>query len=119
MSIRRKTPLPPRTSPIRRSAVKRSQKRIPQINVERAKRRQEAYQAYLRSPEWREKKRLVRQRSGGRCERIIILHDIDGHETRMYRCHEAATVVNHLRYQRFTKENLSDLEDLCKLHNEE
>lgn len=111
-------PLPRRTS-----FIARSTKPIARLNVKRAARKRDAYQAYLRSPEWREKKRLVRERSGGRCERMIpVWFYLPGNRREHIgdlRCANRAAVVNHKRYQRLGDENMEDLEHLCKTHNDE
>lgn len=56
-----------------------------------------SYGAYLASREWGIKKRLVRQRSGGNCER----------------CGQPATEVHHLTYERLYNERLTDLLHVC------
>ena len=105
-------PLPRRTS-----FIARSTKPIARLNVKRAARKRDAYQAYLRSPEWREKKRLVRERSGGQCERIIEVVMLDF--VWRIRCTREAAVCNHKTYARFGHELLTDLEDLCRTHNDQ
>jgi tRNA(Ile2) C34 agmatinyltransferase TiaS len=114
--IRRRSPLPPRSSPIRRSA-----KKIPRLNVERAKRRRDKYAAHLRSAHFKEVKRLVRERSGGRCERwcTVELATPIGGMTRFYRCPNAATEYNHTKYTRVPHELPEDVEHLCKPHERE
>ena len=56
------------------------------------------YRSYLRSPEWQERRRWVRQRSGGWCERC--------HQHRARECH-------HLSYKHVGNENPTELMDLC------
>src|SRR5678816_2559370 len=56
------------------------------------------YYRYLASREWASLRKLVRQRSGGICER----------------CKESpATQCHHLTYERLGCERLEDLQDLC------
>jgi hypothetical protein len=109
--MKRRVPLQRRT-PIKRSSV------LPKLNVARAKRQREKYQVYLRSPEWREKKRRVAERSGGRCEAVMVAEGFDS-PLPSIRCWNRATIVNHRTYQRFGHERLEDLEHLCKPHERE
>jgi 5-methylcytosine-specific restriction endonuclease McrA len=60
--------------------------------------RQKRYHAYLRSPEWRERRRVVLARAGGRCERCKL---------------RKAREVHHLTYVRIFNEPPSDLQALC------
>lgn len=65
----------------------------------------EKYRRHLESPEWAEKRRQVRERSGGRCE-------ISGCKRKARHCH-------HLTYARLGRERLEDLIDLCDLHHQQ
>lgn len=101
----------------RKKPLRRSTKRIPRINLARAAKRRDRFSAYLRSPEWKEKKRQVRERSHGQCERIHATEVIHGDHpaypwTR--RCWGKASICNHKTYARFGRELLTDLEDLCE-----
>ncbi len=58
----------------------------------------EKYKAYLKSPEWAEKRQAVKERSGDRCERCRILTMDDTH---------------HLTYERKYNEPLEDLQAVC------
>ena len=58
----------------------------------------EKYAAYLCSREWSEKRELVRERSGGRCERCEV-YPMDA--------------VHHLTYARKYAERLDDLQAIC------
>lgn len=61
------------------------------------------YQTYLASREWALKKRAVRERSGGICER----------------CHLAPhQQTHHLTYERIGQEELEDLQGLCNACHE-
>ena len=59
--------------------------------------RREEYNKYMRTPEWQEKRRLVRSRSKGLCEQ----------------CGGPGKEVHHLTYDRFGHEHLDDLQMLC------
>lgn len=59
----------------------------------------EKYAAYLCSREWSELKKAVHERSGGTCERCLIL---------------PANQVHHLTYIRKYSEELGDLQHVCK-----
>jgi hypothetical protein len=60
---------------------------------------QARYRAYLRSPEWAEKRARIMERSGGTCER----------------CRERPAVdVHHLTYDRIYHESPSDLQAVCR-----
>ena|SRR5688572_15838861 len=108
-------PLSPRTSPIRRSAVKRSQKRIPQINIARAKRKQEKRTDFYRSPEWRALRKAALKRAGHRCEYVI--GDVDDVFVNVCRSREHLE-VHHLRYTKIRPTTaLSDLQVLCRAHH--
>jgi hypothetical protein len=61
------------------------------------------YRRYLQSAAWRAKCFLVRQRSGGWCERCRAR----GRRSR-------ASDVHHLTYVRLFDEHLTDLEHLCR-----
>ena len=56
------------------------------------------YHHYMASREWALKKRAVRERSGGECER----------------CQRPSKQVHHLSYQNLGHEPLTDLLDVCK-----
>ena len=56
-----RSPLPPRKAYIKRHV------RVKGVNVARAARRRKAYQAFIRSPEWRQQKRRVHERDGWQC----------------------------------------------------
>lgn len=58
----------------------------------------ERYRAYLDSPAWEHKRRLVYERAEGRCERC-------GRD-----CSGIAWHVHHLNYRRVFRERLEDLE---------
>lgn len=57
------------------------------------------YKRYLASREWALKKRQVRERSGGQCERCIVGKYQDTH---------------HITYERIGSEELSDLLGVCR-----
>lgn len=59
----------------------------------------EKYAAYLCSREWGEKRSLVRERCGGRCERCFI---------------NKMSAVHHLTYIRKYGELIDDLQAMCK-----
>jgi 5-methylcytosine-specific restriction endonuclease McrA len=61
------------------------------------------YGAYLKSPEWAERRRRVLARAEGRCERCG---------------HERATQVHHLTYRRVGAEWLKDLLAICNACHE-
>jgi hypothetical protein len=107
-----------RHTPLRRhTALKRSSP-PPAINVERVKRRREKYEAHLKSAYFREIKRQVRERSGGRCERMIerTMRWMDGEPAYVVRerCWRDAAVYNHLTYVRFGHELPEDISHDCK-----
>jgi 5-methylcytosine-specific restriction endonuclease McrA len=56
------------------------------------------YQAYLRSPEWAQKRKLVLQRDGGICRGCLV---------------KPATQVHHLSYRRVFNEPAWDLVSIC------
>jgi hypothetical protein len=57
------------------------------------------YQAYLASPEWAKRRRRIRRRARGRCERCHWLRIQD---------------VHHLTYERLGHEDPSDLLGVCR-----
>lgn len=59
---------------------------------------QTAYQWYLRSPAWRDRRTAAFRRANGNCER----------------CGEPATEVHHKQYLRLFAESPDDLEALCR-----
>lgn len=103
---------PRKPLPRRKAFIERSKKRIPRLNVKRARRQADKYALYLRSPEWKEKKRLVRERSGGRCENFVQIGI--GERRFSTRCNRPAKVCQHLTYARFGHELLTDLRDDCE-----
>jgi hypothetical protein len=101
-----------RSGPLqRKTRLKSSGKPIAKQGPAKAK-KEARYQAYLRSPEWREKKRLVRERSKGRCENDVPKFWVD--QVELMRCSNPAQECHHLTYARFTEENLDDLLDVCR-----
>jgi hypothetical protein len=58
------------------------------------------YQKYLASREWAILKRLVRERSDGKCERCLV----GGHDA-----------THHLTYERIGREDPEDLQAVCSL----
>ncbi len=60
---------------------------------------QERYARYMTSREWAIRKRPVKERSGGVCERCKI---------------NPSTAVHHLTYERIYRERLEDLQDICE-----
>ena len=109
-----------RTGPIRR---KSPLKKVGKQKVKRQKR----YAAYLKSRDWAEKRRAVRERSGGRCERVVVVteprYGDDGAvrwERVAARCSFPAHTCNHRGYGvgRLEDVPIERLEDLCKRHNE-
>jgi hypothetical protein len=61
--------------------------------------RQQEYQIYLNSPEWRDLRQRVMERAGNLCEG----------------CHRRqATEVHHLTYERFKREMMFDLVAVCR-----
>jgi hypothetical protein len=59
------------------------------------------YDAYLRTPEWLAKRRLVLHRDGGQCQA-----QLDG-------CLQAASEVHHLSYAHWRNEPLWELQSVC------
>ncbi len=64
---------------------------------------QTAYQWYLRSPAWRERRTAAFRRANGNCER----------------CGEPATEVHHNNYLNLFAERPNDLEALCRKCHED
>jgi hypothetical protein len=60
---------------------------------------QEKYFAYLHSPQWRRKVKLVRDRCGGVCERCKVADMVDTH---------------HLTYEHVFDERLHELQGVCR-----
>jgi len=104
--------------PPRKTRLRSSGKPLKKQGATKAKKR-DRYSAYLRSAAWKEKKRLVRGRSGGRCERIIDREKVKAWygwiiDIRPIRCPNAAKEVHHLRYTKIRPDAaLEDLQDLC------
>lgn len=93
----KRSPMPPRTKPLAK------------VGTQKPK-RQKRYARYLSSPDWKEKKALVRQRSGGRCERVIVWSGVE------VRCNNPSHTVNHVSYgvRSLADVPIDKLEDLCK-----
>jgi len=73
----------------------------------------EEYHAYLRSPQWREKREAVLKRCGNKCE--------DCQEERRFNEFvrpARAVEVHHLTYERIGRERLSDLIGVCGRHHD-
>jgi hypothetical protein len=66
-----------------------------------------AYQQHLKTPEWRNLCRLVKERARNRCERC------GPHVISVGKC-----AVHHLTYERFMRELLTDLQLLCSHHHQ-
>jgi hypothetical protein len=66
--------------------------------------RSDEYHAYIRSPEWAEKKR--RYRASDLPQRCVV-------------CNEPKVDLHHRTYSRFKKERLTDLVPLCRAHHDE
>lgn len=101
-----------RSGPIaRRTPLKRSTKRIPEINIARAARRRDKTALDRRSPEWRALRKAALKRAGGRCEYT---------QEDYWRCPATEHLqVHHLRYTKVRAEtSLSDLQVLCLFHHE-
>lgn len=69
-------------------------------DAERLERR-EAYQEYLSSPAWRQKRELRLRMDNGACQ------------ARLWCCTEMATEVHHLTYRHIGNEPLFDLRSVC------
>jgi 5-methylcytosine-specific restriction endonuclease McrA len=60
---------------------------------------QQRYAAYLASPEWQERRRLVLRRAGNRCEACLV---------------QPAEEVHHLTYRHVGEEFLWELKAVCR-----
>lgn len=86
------------------------------------KRKKDArYRAYLKSPEWRAKRKACLERAGGQCECTWKdSMEIDGERVSFWRrCSERPTSVHHLTYARLFHELPEDLLACCKSHHDE
>ena len=77
-------------------------RRTPLRRRGRATARTRRYQAYMKSPEWKEKRKRILERDSYQC----------------LMCGEEATEVHHLRYARFGNELETDLISVCRECNQ-
>jgi 5-methylcytosine-specific restriction endonuclease McrA len=106
--IRRKTPL---GNAARRTPLRKGNGLRPVGETKRKKRAR--YAAYLKSPEWKAKRKACLERADHTCEQAID----DGY--RGARCWSRATQVHHKTYARFGGNELpEDLMALCKEHHD-
>lgn len=108
-----RSPLPPR-----KAWLKRGTKKVPKVNLARARRRIAEYKAFMLSPEWKAIRKAALQRAGFRCEELTPTR-IPG-TISVTRCPMTTTLtVHHKSYARFGGRELpKDLQVLCRAHHD-
>ena len=81
---------------------------LAKANAKRIARRRASYDAYMKSPEWKARRKGCLRRAGFRCEYVV-----DGR-----RCPERTGLeAHHLTYRRWMRELPADLQCLCSAHH--
>jgi hypothetical protein len=132
-ALTRSRPMPRRETPIKKGWIARGTKPIKKVNAERKAKRAKKFKAYLGSAAWKAKRQERFAKDGYRCTAIVStisgarmpdggIRFTNGTMRCEYR-DETRTgqglVCNHKTYARFGRENLSDLETLCRAHDRE
>ena len=109
--------MPPRRTPLAPGQPPRGRKTRLKKSGETKRKKRARYEAYLRSPEWKAKRKACLERAGRRCEcgvQVRYFPDLIAWE----RCPEGATQVHHRTYARFGHELPEDLTACCKPHHD-
>lgn len=104
-----------RKSSLARSPMKRGRKPLKKRG-ETKRKKELRYAAYLRSPEWKARRKACLERYGYRCQArylnsqsVVPVLGVMG-----WQCERRATQAHHLTYARFGNEHEDDLLPLCK-----
>jgi len=98
-----------RKTPLKRGKKRLKRTKLKPVNKQRMAKKRAKYRAYLASPAWKEKRKLVLERDGFRCTAKLE----DGS-----RCLAKTKLeIHHLRYTHIFDEPLDDLVTLCSFHH--
>lgn len=118
----RRSPLPPRKKPLKRTGAPKRKTGLKKVNTARLAKRQKAYDAYMRSGRWQSIRAEVIVRDG-KCVRCGSRGTDALEGSFWYAVNEIMPIasrfeVHHKTYARFGKERLEDLETLCRTCHE-